>query len=269
MNTALSKSGLFLLTACSLLIVKLALADATMIYEQSNGSHKSENIMQIKDNKIRFTPPEKQNDYSLFDSQKNELIHIDVEKKQYLRMNEQFIEQQAQQAKQRMDTMRQRMQEKMKDMPDEQKKQVEQMMNNHLSRVEAAKNPAKLEQKKTTRSENIAGVQCTIYEFYLKGKIHSELCITTSENMGLSANDSKALMAMQTFMKRMQKVAQSIAGSPVIAADIQGIPLHSLLFGPDASVKMETRLKSLNTKALDSQIVLIPDGYVPMTIPDR
>lgn len=266
-QSAFLSAGRLLLGASSLIISQLAFADATVVYEQSSGTQKLDNMMQIKDGKIRFTPPNQNDNYSLFDSKKIELTHVDATKKQYLVMDEKLIEQQANQAKQQMDMMRQRMMDKMKDMPPEQKRQVEQMMNNHLSRVEAEKNPPKLEQKKTSRTETVSGIQCTVHESYLKGIKHSELCMTAPDKMGLNNDDAQALMSMQQFMKRLQKVAQSMMGSTAASADIQGIPLHTTLYGPDGSIKLETRLISLSTDAISSETISIPADFSAMQMP--
>ena len=262
-----SYSSRILLGAVSLIFSQFAFSDATVVYEQSTSTQKSINSMQIKDGKIRFTPPNQNSNYSLYDSNKGSLTHVDVVQKKYLVMDEKDIEQQASQAKKQMDAMRQRMLDRMKDMPPEQKKQVEQMMNNHLSRVEDKKNPNKLEQKKTSRTETISGIQCTIYENYLQGLKNSELCIVDADKIGLSNEDAKALMAMQEFMKRMQKVAQEMMGASAQSNEINGIPLRTKLFAQDGSVKLETRLTSLSTDVISSETVSIPSDFQVMTMP--
>lgn len=262
-----SYSNRILLGAVSLIFSQFAFSDATVVYEQSTGTQKSINSMQIKDGKIRFTPPNQNSNYSLYDSKKGSLTHIDVAQKKYLVMDEKDIEQQASQAKKQMNAMRARMLDRMKDMPPEQKKQVEQMMNNHLSRVDAQKNPDKMEQKKTSRTETISGIQCTVYENYLQGIKNSELCIVDADKIGLSNEDAKALMAMQEFMKRMQKVAQEMMGANAQSNEINGIPLRTKLFAQDGSVKLETRLASLSTDAISSEAVSIPSDFEVMTMP--
>jgi hypothetical protein len=166
-----------------------------------------------------------------------------------------------------MDVMRQRMMEKMKDMPSEQKKQVEQMMNNHLSRVEEQKNPPKAEQTKTSRTETIAGIECTVYESTINGLKSSELCIVAPDKMGLSDQDAEALMKMQGFMKRMQKVAQSMMGGNTSSAEIPGIPLRTKLYAPDGSVKLETRLSSISHDAINSDKMSIPTDFTAVQMP--
>ncbi len=259
--------GKILISALGLILSQAVIADATVVYEQSSGTEKSINTMQIKDGKIRFTPPGQNQNYSLYDSHSGALTHVDMAQKQYLVMDEKDIAEQANKAKQQMDVMRQRMMERMKDMPPEQKKQVEKMMNNHLARVAEQKNPPKAELKKTSRSEIIAGIQCTVFETYIKGVKNSELCITEPEKMGLQAQDAKALMAMQEFMKRMQKVAQSMMGGSTAVTDIQGIPLHTQLFAPDGSVKLETSLASISLDSIKADKVSIPADFTAMKMP--
>lgn len=256
-----------LIATFSLFLSQLAMADATVVYEQSSGTQKSLNTMQIKDGKIRFTPPSQNKNYSLYDSQSGALTHVDMDQKKYLAMDEKDIAKQANKAKQQMDVMRQRMMERMKDMPPEQKKQVEKMMNNHLARVAAQENPQKAELKKTSRTETIAGIQCTIHETYINGVKNSELCIAEPDKMGLQTQDVKALMAMQDFMKRMQKVAQSMMGGNTTMTDIHGIPLHTQLFAPDGTVKLETRLTSISLDSIDTEKVSIPADFTAMKMP--
>ena len=141
------------------------------------------------------------------------------------------------------------------------------MMNNHLSRVEENKIPHQIEQKKTSRTETIAGIQCTVHESYVSGIKVNEICMTESDKMGLSTQDANALMSMQEFMKRMQKVAQKMMGSNVPTADLQGVPLHTILFAPDGSVKMETRLASVSTSAINSDKVTLPADYTAIPMP--
>ncbi len=264
-NFGLIKSGLL----CSglLFLSQSAFADATIVYELTSGMQKTSNMMQIKDGKIRFTPPNKQNNYSLYDSQTNTLTHVDSGQRKYLSMDEKMMTEQANKVQQQMDKMRQDMVAKMKDMPPEQKKQVEQMMNNHLSRVEENKIPHQIEQKKTSRTETIAGIQCSVHESYVSGIKVNEICMTESDKMGLSTQDANALMSMQEFMKRMQKVAQKMMGSNVPTADLQGVPLHTILFAPDGSVKMETRLASVSTSAISSDKVTLPADYTAIPMP--
>ncbi|MCP3850892.1 MAG: hypothetical protein GY694_11750 [Gammaproteobacteria bacterium] len=262
-----SLSRKLILGASCLILSQFAFSDATVVYEQSNGANQSLNSMQIKDGKIRFTPPNQNDNYSLYDSLTGSLTHVNMGQKQYLVMGEKDIAEQANQAKKQMDTMRQRMMEKMKDMPAEQKKQVEQMMNNHLSRVEAQKAPPKVDQKNTSKTETISGIECTVHETYIDGIKNSELCITAPDKMGLNDQDAQALMAMQGFMKRMQKVAQTMMGNNTPTADIEGIPLRTRLYGPDGSVKLETQLKSISQDAINAAKVTIPGDFTAMPMP--
>ena len=256
-----------LLAAGSLILCQSTFADATVVYEQSSGKQKMNTTMKIKNGKIRFTPPAQDKNYSIYDSNNNQLTHIDTAQKQYLTMDEKTIEQQAKQAKLRMEKMRLAMQDKMKDMPPEQKKQVEQMMNNHLAQVDNTQEAPKFDQKKTSRTETLFGIQCSVYEVYLKGMKHSELCMTNPDQMGISDNDAQTLMQMQKFMKRMQKVAQNMMGSNAAAADIEGIPLHTTFYNPDGSISLQTRLLSLSTETLDNATVLLPADYSAMQQP--
>ncbi|MCU7837728.1 MAG: hypothetical protein KZQ83_21120 [gamma proteobacterium symbiont of Taylorina sp.] len=257
-NFAPNYSTALLLSAGSLLFSQACFSDATVVYKQVSGTQTSTNVMQIKAGKIRFTPPNQNDNYSLYDSKTGTITHVDITKKHYLSMTEEDMMKQADQAKKQMEQMRQRMMEKMKDMPPEQKKQVEAMMNNHLSRVGEETIAEKIEQKKTSRTENITGIQCTVYESYIKGLKVSEVCMSVPHKLGLSTQDTDALMSMQEYMKRMQKM---MSGKDIPVSELKGIPLHTRLFAPDGSIRMETHLESISTDNINSIQMSVPEDF--------
>ncbi len=271
---SLNHPAVLLLGASSFFCSQAVFSDATIIYKQISGTETSSNTMQIKNGKIRFTPPNQSNNYSLYDSKTGTITHVDSDKKHYLSMTEETMMQRAKQAKKQMDAMRQLMKEKMKDMPPEQRKQVEKMMNNHLSRVGdeivgeervgEERVTAKAEQKKTSRTNTIAGIQCSIYESYVNGTKINEVCMADAEKMGITAQDAEALISMQKYMKRMQSV---ISGNNMPVSEIKGVPLHTRLFAADGSVKMETQLEKLSTDNISSVKMSIPADFSLMEMP--
>lgn len=261
---SLNHSAVLAAGVSSLFCSQVVLSDATIIYKQISGTESSSNTMQIKDGKIRFTPPNQSNNYSLYDSKSGTITHVDSDRKHYMSMTEETMMKQANQAKKQMDAMRQRMMEKMKDMPPEQKKQVEKMMNNHLSRVGDETITAKAEQKKTSRTKTIEGIQCTIYESYTNGTKINEICMADAEKMGITAQDAEALISMQKYMKRMQNV---IADNNMPVSELKGVPLHTRLFAADGSVKMETQLEKLSTDNISSVQMSIPADFSLMEMP--
>ncbi len=250
-----------LVTLPTVLLSQTVLADATVTYEQLNGAQKTTNTMKIKDGKIRFTPPTQNNNYSIYDSQSGSLTHVDTNQKRYLSMDEKAIAEQAQKAREQMDQMRKAMEAKMEGMPPAQREQIEKMMNNHLTRVDKTQPAPKLDQKKTNRTETVAGIECTVYESFFNGVKVSEICIAEPDKMGLDAADAQTLTNMQSFMKQMQKMAQQMMNTNTPVSEINGIPLHTKLYAPDGSIKMETRLSSINTDKLSDDTVSIPAGY--------
>ncbi len=245
----------------AIFLSQAVLADATVTYEQLNGAQKTTNTMKIKNGKIRFTPPTQTNNYSIYDSQSGSLTHVDTNQKRYLSMDEKAIAEQAQKAREQMEQMRKAMEAKMEGMPPEQREQVEKMMNNHLARVDKTQPAPKLDQKKTSRTETVAGIECTVYESFFNGVKVSEICIAEPDKMGLNAADARTLTNMQSFMKQMQKMAQQMMNTNTPVSEINGIPLHTRLYAPDGSIKLETRLSSINTDKLSDDTVSIPAGY--------
>lgn len=258
MKITQTHSMALLIGVSTLFFTQSVFADTTIVYKQTSNNQTSNNMMQIKDGKIRFTPPGQNSNYSLFDSKTGTITHVDSAKKHYMSMTEENMIKQAKQAKKQMEAMRQVMMEKIKEMPPEKREQVEQMMNNHLSRVGEEDIEAKMEQKKTSRTENIIGIECTIYESYRNDIKVSEVCMTDADKLGISAQDSEALMSMQVYMQRMKNM---MGDKNIPLADLDGVPLHTLLFSPDGSVKMETSLDKLSTDNISSMQMSVPADF--------
>lgn len=261
-KSTFNRSAVLLLGVSTFFCSQVVFSDATIIYKQTSGTETSSNSMQIKDGKIRFTAPNQTNNYSLYDSKTSTITHVDSGSKHYLPMTEENMMEQARQ----MNIMRQRMMEKIKDMPPEKRKQVEKMMNNHLSRVGEDGITAKVEQKKSSRTETIAGIQCSIYESYVNGTKINEICMTEAGKIGISSQDAEALMSMQEYMKRMQNV---IGGDNVPESELKGVPLHTRLFAPDGSIKMETQLEKISTDNINSVQMSIPADFSLKEMPKR
>ncbi len=263
----ISFSHIFLVSLSTITFSQWVSADATVVYEQVAGAQKSLNTMQIKNGIIRFNPPQQENSFSLFNSKTHKLTHIDGNKKQYLEMDENSIEQQAKQAQQQMKVMRERMMEKMKDMPAEKKEQMMKMMGGHLPGIN--KKPTKvLERKNTNKTETVSNMTCTIYESYLDKVKHSESCVAKADNLGLSADDAEALISMQQFMKKMQKMAQSLSGEIIDKTELHGIPLHTTMFKPDGSIQSEILLTKISTEPVSDELISIPKDFTVMQMPE-
>lgn len=88
--------------------------------------------------------------------------------------------------------------------------------------------------------------------------------MTEADKLGISAQDSDALMSMQAYMKRMQNM---IGGKNIPIAELKGIPLQTRLFAADGSVKMKTQLEKLSTDNISSVQMSIPADYSLMQMP--
>ncbi len=254
------------LASCCVYSVNV-LADATITFEEKSPQYSGQNVMLLKDGKVRFTPSDQSSSYSIYNSQDNKLTHIEPMQKKYLEMSKQEIELQAKQAKQQMEMMRKEMETRMQELPPEQRKQAEQMMQNYMPEQQAKQKPPEVKQVKTSRTETIAGINCDVYESSIKDQKISESCITTIDKLGLNKQDLDSLEKMQVFMKDMQQAMTEFTGKANVGADVEGLPLRSKLFDSDGSTVMETRLISINKDSVAAEKVDIPAEYTPIQMP--
>ena len=88
--------------------------------------------------------------------------------------------------------------------------------------------------------------------------------MTEANKLGISEQDSAALMSMQAYMKRMQNL---IGGDNNPVSELEGVPLHTRLFAKDGSVIMETSLIKLSTDNISSVKMSIPTDFSLMEMP--
>lgn len=244
-----------------------AVADAIIVFEEKGPQQSTQNVMLLKDGKVRFSPSDQAQAYSIYNSQNNTMMHIEPLQKQYLEMDQKGIKKQAKQAKQQMDMMRKEMEKRLEKLPPEQRKQAEQMMGIHLASKEDKKNQPKVKQLKTSRTDTIAGIKCDVYESTVNEKKLSESCITTIDQLGLDKQDLKSLEKMQEFMKEMQQTVTDITGNADMSSEIEGLPLHSKLFAQDGSTALETRLITISKEAVAAKYLAVPEGFNPVQLP--
>ena len=267
LSTNLSKTLLCTLFGSCCIYSVNVMADATITFEEKDPQYSGQNIMLLKDGKVRFTASEQGNSYSIYNSQNNNITHVNPMQKQYLEMSQKDIEKQANQAKQQMEMMRKEMEARMKELPPEQRKQAEQMMSNYLPDKAGEKNQPQVKQVKTTRSETIAGINCDVYESTINALKVSESCITAVDKLGLDKQDMNSLKKMQVFMKDMQQAMTDFTGKENVGADVEGLPLRSKLFSRDGQTIMETRLVSINKDTVAAEKLAVPTEFTPVQMP--
>ena len=181
---------------------------------------------------------------------KQVMYNIDVKKKTYSEMTFADLEKMSKKAGAKMDEAMSEMQKSLKDMPEEQRKMVEQMMKNRMpSKGEKA---PKVDVTKSGEKQTISGYACTKYIVREGGKDLLSLWTT---------KDVKGFEGMRKDMEGFQKRMMSMdprGGEGLAAAmgKIDGFPIQT-----DMPGGMKQMVTKIERRSMRDDLFEIPAGY--------
>jgi len=247
-------------------LVSNVYAEATMHFK--NNANQNNNIIYIKDGKIRFSDSaDHSNEYSIFDSNSNKLMHISPNQKSYIEIDQNTMNQQMNAVKQRMDMMMAQMQEQMKNMPPEQRQMMENMMSQKMNgQMPGMPQAPQRVQVQTGKTDIIAGVKCAIIEIQINKIIQEELCIANENQFAINSTDKQTIKKMIVFFKQLSKKSGSMMGANSMADQYDGVPIRTREYNNAGGLITESTLNSINTKPVSSDIVSVPATYTKKTM---
>lgn len=236
----------------------LALADATLRFSGGVGSP---DLVQVSGNKVRLemkAPGGAGKGVMLFDADQKVMYQIDTRGRQYMKMDQNFMQQQAG----LMQQMRARMQEQMKNMPPEQRRQMEQMMGAENGQAQAPKI------EKTDTRREIDGVACTVYRVQppASGAPAGEVCLASAEALKISAADYQTLRAMFEHMQQMGEQASGMKGGMAVS-EMDGLPIEMRM--PGAPQGQAMQLTDVGTQPLAADLFKVPENLREMSLPKQ
>jgi hypothetical protein len=175
------------------------------------------------------------NDASIFRLDKETLIRVDSQRKEYSEMTFAELESQVKQASGELDARMAEMQKKLESMPPEQRKMVEQMMGDKLK---GGSGEGKVDVTKTSETKTISGYPCTKYVVKQGDKDFATLWTTTSiPDFGTMKDD---------FKEFSQRISSMMPSKGAQIADgmkkVEGFPIQSTIAGITTTVtKVEKR----------------------------
>lgn len=240
-----------------LLLPALGQADSTLKYT-SESFPDGETIIQVKDGNVLMGDRDSK---MLFKDGKPEIVIIDHRSRTYMVMDEETakrMEQQVSAAQQQRSAAMQQMQKQMENMSDEQKAQMQQMMDSYMQ-PGAARKPVETTVQRQGE-ETVAGVTCTKLMVLVNGKPSGDVCVARA---GVLSLDTEDYLSMVNATDAVRKIMERVTGkndNDAISMNLRamkGIPIRMRdLVDGDVST-----LASRSSVELDAGIFRVPDGY--------
>ena len=187
--------------------------------------------------------PAPQSDMRLvMDTNNSRMLMIDDSKKQYMEMNSETIKQ----TSNMLDMVRQQMMSHLENMPEEQRKMLEQRMGINLKQPAA---PV-ITVKATGKTKSVSKIKCEIHDVLTDGKKTMEACVASVKASGVAQEDYATMKKMfemsREFAKQSSKLGGPAATNTVAnMPDLNGVPMEVTNLADGNTIT----ITSINSKA--------------------
>ncbi len=201
----------------------------------------------------------------IFRGDRREVVVVDHENRTYHKIDETALAGIAGQ----LNEAERMMQEALKNVPEDKRAMIEQMMKQKLPAAQAAPQRPKSELKKTSERADKNGYPCVKYEVLRGGRKIRELWVTDWSNIEGGSDVVGAFEDMADFFKELMDSMPSFggqgpAGDPAFEhmKEIGGFPVITREFDDvDGSLEGETFLRSAKRQTIDPDAFDPPSGY--------
>jgi len=191
----------------------------------------------------------------IFRGDKNMFWVINKDKNSYTEMTQDDMKK----LKEQMDNMQKMMEEQMKNLPEEQRKMMEQMMPSGMGNTKVVKT----DYKKKASGQQVGKWTCDQYEGFKEGKKTSEMWTASWDQIGIQREDVSGFKKMVEFFEVISQDAMEImkVGSEEweLEQGISGIPVKWTDF-MDGQQSSQGEMKEIIKKDLDSSLFELPSG---------
>ena len=160
------------------------------------------------------------------------------------------------------------MQEKMQDMPPEQRKMVEQMMQGKMAA--ATSEVPKMVYKKVASGEKVNQWLCDKYEGYAPDKDKEEIWTTDWQQVGITEADLKVIRGMGEFFAEFVKNLPFLSnvGSQEWAKEqgYAGFPIRTMHYS-GTQVRYKTEIKEIRRQDFTASLFELPNGLQKKATP--
>lgn len=213
-----------LLTAIFLVISSGVSADTLIQFENSDASMPKE--LSIKNGLVMLKDP-KGRGRMVIDTIKEQMLMIDDQRKEYIIINEAFIEKMAKAYQLQMDMM-------LKSLPPEQKKAIQEKINQANNKKKASQ----ISIKKTGEKRKINGIKCEVNSVLDNTEIIIETCLASAKDSGMDDKDYATYKKMSSVSEKLSRKSEILTGS--LAQGIQGNDIFTMLDGVPVEFKQLT-----------------------------
>ena len=189
------------------------------------------------------------------------IIIIDDKKKTWSELDKATMQGYANQANAAMAQM----QERMKNMPPEQRAQMEKMMGGMA--MPGAGKPVVFEAKKTGKTDTVEGRKCANWHLLQDGKIIEEMCVVPFNSLPGKEDMKKSFQELTEAFQGFASAVPNAAEQVKVRNTIDGYPVRTRPYVNGAPSGTEHVLKSWTEASIPAAQFEVPAGYKKKELP--
>ena len=196
---------------------------------------------------------------------RNELIVADNRRLEYYVIDQDSMNQMAEQ----MSSALKQMDQMMKSLPPDQRAMAKQMMEQQMPGLSSAPDsPSKLQ--KTGKTDTINGYDCEYYEVIKQGKKTRDMCVAKWSDIDGGSEAVDAMLGMGRFFDSMHDAFSGATGTNIMGKQqelfahmrqLGGYPVYARDYDDTGEVAGESSLISSQSKSIDATMFKSPEGY--------
>ena len=196
----------------------------------------------------------------IFDSAKQVLYLIDINRKTYTEMTRADVDQMGAQ----MQAMQAQMAAQMANLPPAQRAQVEAMMAGRgaagMPGMAAAMAPATKPEYRRGGTNKVGRWSCNVHEGFENGQKTAEVCAVTAAALGFTSADFEVANQLSSFLMRMMpQAANQVAGFGTVATQgFDGFPVKSTT--NIGGQQVTTEVTDISRQTFDDALFAVPPG---------
>ena len=205
----------------------------------------------------------------LYDRASDAVTMIDHSNRSFFVIDEQKIAQLAGQAQSVMGALQQQLAEQLQKLPPEQQAQMQEMLGGFGIGTSAPEPVAEASTTATTRSEQVAGYRCRIWQVATEGEPLTELCVVAPADIDVGSDDRQTLAAMQRFAERTVAHIGSVLGGAAAGLPTFGTGHVEGLAVAVTDLKTGTKawLTGVTRADVAPDLLEVPAGYTRQAMP--
>ncbi len=258
------RTSIILAAGASVLLASAPAPAAVTLVTQRGSSGITTIVLDGDHLRIEHPAPGERTTATVIDAQAGKVVMINDHDKTYSELTD--LDRQAMRL--RIDAARAQMKARMKDLPPEQRKKMEEMMAQRgMGEPGAVKEPpSKFEP--TGGKKTINGIACETYKRVQDGKVREELCISPWSAGLVRKSDFAGVQKFAAGMMEDFGGPQARRRNPLADLDqYPGVPISRVTIGEDGKRAEEEQIKSIKRGTVPASTFATPTGYSKKELP--